>query len=316
MSPRPVRPEPRVPHRPCEAAPVCLAGYGGAQAPASLAGGRTASPDTQQQHHDGHVDHGCADFSRGWCALPGCSARFGSVRAGNVGGRSQCDSWDPGRCGGGPGWTRRVRWVARSRMVPANANGAPPSMSRRGPTRPRRAGAAGCPASWRSATVRPVWKQQLESRLPGFPVARVSPAFREFPPGTTSALAVTEFVLSAGELAQGFPASNFKIFPGYPRNPQESACYPPGKVTVHRGFHRVVHRPSSRAAGGRGWAVLVRAGLGGPGPGGAGRSWSGRGWAVPVRDAAGPGARRARSWPGGPGVGAGMPRAATRPLHV
>jgi hypothetical protein len=57
-----------------------------------------------------------------------------------------------------------------------------------------------------------VWKQQLKSRLPGFPVARVSPAFREFPPGRTSALAVNEFVLLAGELAQGFPASNFKIF--------------------------------------------------------------------------------------------------------
>lgn len=72
---------------------------------------------------------------------------------------------------------------------------------------------AGHPASWRSAADRPEWKEQLKPRLPGFPVARVSPAFREFPPGRTSALAVNEFVLWAGELAQGFPASNFKIFP-------------------------------------------------------------------------------------------------------
>ncbi len=228
------------------------------------------------------------------------SGVFGPIRrvsAGNVGGRSQCDSWDPGRlrrrdrdgragCGGWRGYANG----------PRDANGAPPSMSRRGPTRPRRAGAAGCPASWRSATVRPVWKQQLKSRLPGFPVARVSPAFREFPPGRTSALAVTEFVLWAGELAQGFPASNFKIFPGYPRNPQESPCYPPGKVTVHRGFHRA--GPQAVLAGSRArsgaWAG----------------SWSGRELRGP-----GPGARRARSWPGG-GIGAGMPYAATRPLHV
>jgi len=145
-------------------------------------------------------------------------------------------------------------------------------MSRRGPTRPRRTGAAGCPASWRSATVRPVRKQQLKSRLPGFPVVRVSPAFREFPPGRTSALAVTEFVLWAGELAQGFPASNFKIFPGYPRNPQESACYPPGKVTVHRGSTGwSTGRPHGQPTG-RG------ACLSGPGPG-ACRS---RSWCMPV----------------------------------
>jgi hypothetical protein len=58
----------------------------------------------------------------------------------------------------------------------------------------------------------PIWKQQLKSRLPGLPVTRVSPAFREFPPGRTSALAVNEFVLRSGELAQGFMARNFKIF--------------------------------------------------------------------------------------------------------
>ena len=50
----------------------------------------------------------------------------------------------------------------------AYVNGAPPSMSRRGPTWPRRTGAAGCPASWRSATVRPVWRQQLKSGCPAF----------------------------------------------------------------------------------------------------------------------------------------------------
>jgi hypothetical protein len=61
------------------------------------------------------------------------------------------------------------------------------------------------PTTWRG-------KQQLKSRLPGFPVARVSPAFREFPPGRSSALAMNEFVLRLGELAQGFLASNFKIF--------------------------------------------------------------------------------------------------------
>jgi hypothetical protein len=61
------------------------------------------------------------------------------------------------------------------------------------------------PTTWRG-------KQQLKSRLPGFPVARVSPASREFPPGRSSALAVNEFVLRLGERAQGFPASNFKIF--------------------------------------------------------------------------------------------------------
>ncbi len=57
----------------------------------------------------------------------------------------------------------------------------------------------------------PIWKQQLKSRSPGFPVTRVSPASREFPPGRTSALAVNEFVLRSGELAQGFLARNFKI---------------------------------------------------------------------------------------------------------
>ena len=117
-----------------------------------------------------------------------------------------------------------------------------------------------------------------EIRLPGFPVARVSPAFREFPPGRASALAMTEFVLWPGELAQGFPAGNFKIFPGYLRNPQESACYPPGKVAVHRGFHRLVHRLA--VAGGRRGESL-----GGPGPGAPG----------------------VRSWPGGGGMRAGIP---------
>jgi len=57
------------------------------------------------------------------------------------------------------------------------------------------------------------WKQQLKPRLPGFPIARVSPAFRGFPPRTTSVLAVNEFVLRSGESAQDFLARNFKIFP-------------------------------------------------------------------------------------------------------
>lgn len=72
---------------------------------------------------------------------------------------------------------------------------------------------AGCPASWSAATHRLAWKQPLKSRLPGFPVARVSPASREFPPGRTSALAMNEFVLRSGGRAQGFLARNFKILP-------------------------------------------------------------------------------------------------------
>ena len=85
-------------------------------------------------------------------------------------------------------------------------------MSRRGPTLASSRWVAGYPASWLSAATRLAWKQQLKSRLPGFPVARVSPASREFPPGRTSALAVNEFVLRLGELAQGFLARNLKIF--------------------------------------------------------------------------------------------------------
>ena len=46
--------------------------------------------------------------------------------------------------------------------------------------------------------------------------ARVSPASREFPPGRASALAVNEFVLWPGELAQEFCADDFKIFMSYP----------------------------------------------------------------------------------------------------
>jgi hypothetical protein len=93
-----------------------------------------------------------------------------------------------------------------------DANGAPPSMSRRGPTWPRW---AGLPVARHPGPVRPTaWhgKQPLKCRLPGLPVARVSPASREFPPGRTSALAINEFLLPPGELAQGFLASYFKIF--------------------------------------------------------------------------------------------------------
>ena len=93
-----------------------------------------------------------------------------------------------------------------------DANGAPPSMSRRGPTWSRW---AGLPVARHPGPVRPTaWhgKQPLKCRLPGLPVARVSPASREFPPGRTSALAMNEFLLPPGELAQGFLASYFKIF--------------------------------------------------------------------------------------------------------
>jgi hypothetical protein len=127
----------------------------------------------------------------------------GGMRPAKVRGRGvvprDLGSWGPDwrRCHGGGG---------------GDANGAPPSMSRRGPTWPRW---AGLPVARHPGPVRPTaWhgKQPLKCRLPGLPVARVSPASREFPPGRTSALAMNEFVLPPGELAQGFLASYFKIF--------------------------------------------------------------------------------------------------------
>jgi len=71
---------------------------------------------------------------------------------------------------------------------------------------------AGHPASWRFAADRLAWEVATEipvarlSRRPGFPGV----------PGVSSRndfrLSDDKFVLRPGELAQGFPASNFKIF--------------------------------------------------------------------------------------------------------
>jgi hypothetical protein len=101
---------------------------------------------------------------------------------------------------------------------------------------------AGCPAPWCSAAYRPAWKQQLKSRLPGLPVARVSPASREFPPGRTSALAVNEFLLRSVELAQGFPARNFKIFPELGEIHKKARVIPRERQLFHCAIHSLVHR--------------------------------------------------------------------------
>jgi len=62
------------------------------------------------------------------------------------------------------------------------------------------------------AASRLAWEAATEIPVARVPVARVSPAFREFPPGRTSALAVNEFLLLLAELAQEFAGRNFKIF--------------------------------------------------------------------------------------------------------
>jgi hypothetical protein len=103
-----------------------------------------------------------ADVSRERCVFPGCFVRIGARCAGNVGGRGQCDWRDEAREGRGRGLVtgsalpravddqiiaavmaalgRRPQSAAgsghgrRSAHGGGDANGAPPSMSRRGPT--------------------------------------------------------------------------------------------------------------------------------------------------------------------------------------
>jgi hypothetical protein len=209
--------------------------------------------------------------------------RSGGRLAVRLGGRPRdrgAERWPPGGAAGGrprdPGRAAGVAGMAR--RGGGDKNEAPPSMSWRGPIRLRR---TGTPVTRLPGALPPTaWhrKQQLKSRLPGLPVARVSPASQEFPPGRTSTLAVTNLYSGRGNWRKGFRPAISRFFPlsekstsKHVLSPGKGGCPPRYPQRGPQAGAQAGSTPGLRGWGtGRGDPACAGGGVprSGPGPGG------------------------------------------------